>query len=77
MLVNVEQSGEEFVQRVPRNPTAVEVEGLDANISGGDFLKYLLPVGNGGDVAIAVRALTRFQLGDDVIYSFTKASVAR
>ena len=50
--------------------------GLHANVAGGDFLKDLFAVRNGGDVAVAVGALAGFELGDDVVHSFAKADIA-
>ena len=45
MTMDVEQSGEEFVQRVPGDPAAVEIERLYADVACRDFLKDLFPFG--------------------------------
>src|SRR6185503_19446208 len=70
--VNVEQAGEEFMQRVPRNPAAVQVERFHANVSGGNFLKNLLAVWDSSDVAVAICALAGFELVDDVVHLIAK-----
>ena len=77
VMMGVEQAGEDFVERVPRHPAAVQVEALRADVARGHLPENPLALGDGRDVAVAVGLLAQFQLGHDVVDAVAEARIIR
>jgi hypothetical protein len=76
--VGVAQPGEHLVVGVERDPEPVEVEALRADVPLRDLLlEDTLAVGEGAEVAVAVRGLHEGELPDDVARGVAEARVAR
>ena len=53
--LNVEQSGEKFVDRIKRRPRAIQIEPTRADVTAHDFGKNLLAIDNGAVLALALK----------------------
>ncbi len=75
-LAGVNQPREFLVERIPRNPAAVEVETSGPDFAAGNFVENLLAVRHGRHVAVAIGLLALGELVHDVIHPFQKLPVA-
>jgi hypothetical protein len=64
VAVRIPQAGERLVQRVPRRPQPVQVEGRRPDLAAGQAGKGVPPAFQGAQITVAVLVLHRFQLAD-------------
>src|SRR4029077_11261471 len=65
-----------LVQRVPRRPEAVEVEGRRSDRPLRQLVEGLASPGARAEIAVAVPVLDGFQLADDIVGAFLETSIA-